>query len=593
MVAISGCRGSSPIGLPALPPPLPAPAAPIVNVDADIKQLVFSWAEVAGASSYRLLENADGHSGFTQVGGDIPAGTLLATLPVSVHMHDFANALYIVEACNITGCNGSSEVDAMTAMLGTIGYFKASNTEPNDDFGRTVALSADGRLLAVGAPLEDSDATGIDGDQTNNNAVDSGAVYVFRFDGTGWAQEAYIKASNTDADDQFGDALALSGDGSTLAVGARWESSDATGIDGDQASNLADRSGAIYVFHRDGTEWSQQAYVKASNSDASDVFGAYVALSGDGNRLVVGAPLEDSAATGVDGNLDDNTALAAGAVYVFDFDGNNWSQAAYIKASNTDAGDSFARVALSSDGDTLAVGAVGEDGGSNNQGGDESDNSVSGSGAVYVLRHDGLNWVQEEYLKAPAVEDFSVGYQFGFDLALSADGNMLAVSSPYEASSATGINGNWFDSSADQAGAAYIYQFGTTTWGNTAYIKASNTESGDLFGWRLTLSADGSTLAAGARLEDGNSSGVGGDENGLSFQSGAAYVYRFDGIDWSQQAYVKASNNGSDSFGVSVALGGDGDTLAVGATQEDSAATGINGDQDDNSSDASGAVYLY
>src|SRR5258705_6725056 len=87
------------------------------------------------------------------------------------------------------------------------------------------------------------------------------------------AQQAYVKASVTGANDQFGLPVALSADGSTLAVGAAFESSNATGIDGNQADNSALFAGAVYVFVRNAGAWSQQAYIKASNTEAIDLFG--------------------------------------------------------------------------------------------------------------------------------------------------------------------------------------------------------------------------------------------------------------------------------------------------------------------------------
>jgi hypothetical protein len=111
-----------------------------------------------------------------------------------------------------------------------------------------VALSGDGSTLAVGAWLEDSAATASGGAQADNRARDSGAVYVFRRSGAAWSQEAYVKASNTGAGDHFGSSVALSGDGSTLAVGAYLEDSAATGSGGDQADNSTENSGAVYVF---------------------------------------------------------------------------------------------------------------------------------------------------------------------------------------------------------------------------------------------------------------------------------------------------------------------------------------------------------
>ena len=126
------------------------------------------------------------------------------------------------------------------------------------------------------------------------------------------AQQAYLKASNTGANDVFG-PVAISGD--TLVVGAFQEDSNAIGVNGDQANNSATDSGAVYVFVGDGTNWSQQAYLKASNTGANDSFGLSVAVSSD--TVVVGAPLEDSNATGVNGNQSNNSALNSGAAYVF------------------------------------------------------------------------------------------------------------------------------------------------------------------------------------------------------------------------------------------------------------------------------------
>jgi hypothetical protein len=102
--------------------------------------------------------------------------------------------------------------------------------------------------MAVGAYLEASAATGFNGNQADNSSAAAGAVYVFRRTGTAWVQESYLKASNTGASDSFGKALALSSDGSTLAVGAPREASSATGINGNQSDNSALASGAVYVF---------------------------------------------------------------------------------------------------------------------------------------------------------------------------------------------------------------------------------------------------------------------------------------------------------------------------------------------------------
>src|SRR6185369_5743297 len=102
------------------------------------------------------------------------------------------------------------------------------------------------------------------------------------------------------------------------------------GVNGNQGDNSANSAGAAYVFVRNGTTWSQQAYLKASNTEAGDVFGHPVAVSG--NTVVIGAVLEASSATGVNGNQSNNNAPEAGAAYVFVRNGTIWSQQAYLKA---------------------------------------------------------------------------------------------------------------------------------------------------------------------------------------------------------------------------------------------------------------------
>ena len=137
------------------------------------------------------------------------------------------------------------------------------------------------------------------------------------------------------------------------------------------------------MFVRVTNAWSQQAYIKASNTGMSDAFGGTVTLSGD--VLVVAASAEDSNARNVNGLESDNSAEAGGAVYLFRRTGSVWAQVAYIKASNTGGGDYFGS-SLSLSGNTLVVGAFLEDGGFGGVNGNQSDNSRGGAGAAYVRR---------------------------------------------------------------------------------------------------------------------------------------------------------------------------------------------------------------
>ena len=391
-------------------------------------------------------------------------------------------------------------------------YLKASTSDMGDRFGTSVAI--DGDTIVVGSMHERSNATGVGGDQTNNDLRNAGAAYVFTRTGTTWSQQAYLKASNTGIQDAFGATVAVHGD--TVAVGAYREDSGRTGVNSqDPDDNATGNSGAVYVFVRAGEQWSQQAYIKASNPGIGDEFGFALDLEQD--VLVVGAPKESSSATGVDGDESIDSSINAGAVYVFTRQGTDWSQQSYIKASNTGASDRFgASVALS--GDTLAVGAPGEASAATGVGGDESDDSVSGSGAAYVFLRQADTWVQQAYLKPGVSTTEAI---FGQTVALS--GELLAVGSPHDNSQSLGVDGNQSDMSAPQSGAVHLFERQGTNWGSRAYIKSSNTDTIDFFGFALAI--DGNTMVVGAPKEASRASGINGDQtSNVDADTGAVYV---------------------------------------------------------------------
>ena len=307
---------------------------------------------------------------------------------------------------------------------------KGPNTESGDELGISVALWGD--TLAVGAPQEDSSSREINGDQTDNEAINSGAVYVFRRTGSSWVQEAYIKASNAGTGDELGISVALWND--VLVAGALFEDSAATGVDGDQDDEQAENGGAAYVFRRTGSTWVQEAYLKASNTDAHDNFGYRVALWGE--TLAVGAAEEDSAATGVNQDQFNQNSNNSGAVYVFGYADGAWAQEAYIKAHvsvlNGRFGDSLALR-----GDILVAGAFHED---------------VGRGAAYVFQRVNAEWSQQSYLKASNVGESD---RFGFQVALSEDS--LVVGAPLEDSNSTGVNGDGGNDEAGESGAVYVF----------------------------------------------------------------------------------------------------------------------------------------
>ncbi len=411
--------------------------------------------------------------------------------------------------------NGATHAGAVYVFTRTSGvwmqeaYLKASNTDPGDEFGISVAISGD--TLAVGAHFESSNAMGVNGNQADNSKTQAGAVYVFTRTAGAWTQQAYLKASNTDANDEFGISVALVGD--TLAVGALGEASNATGVNGNQTDNSAPTNGAVYVFTRTSGVWSQQAYLKASNF--AGAFGYNLALAGD--TLAVGAPFESGAAVGVNGNQLDNTAPNAGAVYVFTRTAGIWSQEAYLKASNTDAGDRFGQ-GLSLDGNTLVAGARFEASGARGVNADQTDNSALNAGAVYVFTRTAGVWSQEAYLKA---SNAGADQNFGGSVAIS--GDLVAIGSR-EDSDATGLNGNQGNSNAIDSGAVYLFTRSGGVWTQKAYLKASNANAGDLFGESVAVFGD--TVAAGAFLEGSNAIGVNGNQtNNSAPNSGAVYIF--------------------------------------------------------------------
>ncbi len=573
--------------------------APVLRLSiSKIKKLDLNWSAIPGADWYELYERVNTDEEWTQIEEETIAAPFV-TLTMPLHLR--TSASYRLRGCNETRCTSYSDpAEIVGSLAEAVGYFKASNTDTNDMFGRSVALSDDGDTLAVGAVAEASGSIRIGGDEDDNSVSGAGAAYIFvREDEGNWSQQEYLKASSVDMEDRFGVSVALSGDGSTLAVGASEQGPPSlTGVSHCPLDPLP-RAGEVYVFVRDlEGNWSEQQRVEASNGDPGDGFGLSIALSRDGNTLAVGAPCEDSNASGVD---DDNFE-DSGAAYTFVREAGVWSPQAYIKASNTDPLDEFgAHVALSNNGDVLAVGADREGSNATGVNSDQTNNEASSAGAVYIYtRDEAMEWSHQAYIKASNSESPgpNAGDRFGMNMSLSGSGCTLAVGAPWEDSGATGVNTDQRSNASLNSGAVYLFECnGTGGWSQAAYIKASNTGDQDAFGHALTLSEDGDVLAVGAVLENGNGIGVnGGDQldNTLD-NAGAAYVFERDGAGgWRQRSYVKASNaRMGGAFGASVSLSADGHVLAVGGFGDSSSATEINGDQANGDAPNSGAVYLY
>jgi len=351
-------------------------------------------------------------------------------------------------------------------------YLKASNTGGGDCFGKSVGIA--NNTIVAGAPLEDNGSTTIS--NTNNTAItdvgtatESGAVYVFKRDNSGdWVQDAYLKASNAETDDYFGESVAISGD--TIIVGVQMEDNSSSAINNADNATILDESltndsGAAYVFKKDATgDWHQDAYLKATNPGSSNYFGMSVAIAG--TTIVVGARGESVNSTAIN-NADNppssggTTGDFVGAVYIFKRDASgDWNQDAYLKASNAEANDNFGTAAI--DLDIVVIGASGE--GNASTAINNVDNvaivdsgMASGSGAAYVFKKDtGGNWIQDAYIKASNAD---TGNQFG--LSAISD-NTIIISAWREDNSSTFItnddNATIIDEgTATESGAAYIF----------------------------------------------------------------------------------------------------------------------------------------
>lgn len=447
-------------------------------------------------------------------------------------------------------------------------YLKASNTNAGDRFGWSVDI--DGDTAVIGAPFERSDANVVDGDQSNNELLDAGAAYVFVRSGSSWIQQGYLKPSDPKLTARFGSSVAVSGD--VIAVGS--PRADDPGLS---------ESGVVYVFRRNGNTWSEEARLSTQFADTQDFFGRELAL--DGDTLVVGAPLEDSRASGIGGNQADNDLTNSGAVFVYLNTGTQWTEQAFLKARRPDAFDVFgSSVAVS--GDSIVVGAPRESSAATGVNGNEGDNSRNHSGAAYVFVRNAGVWTQEAFLKAS-----NAGFGEEFGGAVSISENTIVVGTWVESSSATGVNGDQLDNSAGQAGAAYVFVRSGTDWSQQAYLKATNTDSLDHFGFAVSVSGD--RIVVGAPEESG--AGVGLNCNPLdnsASRSGAAYSYRRTGAVWEPESLIKASNtNPEDRFGFAVAVSDD--SVLVGARFEDSQATGIDGNDQGNLASNAGAAYVF
>lgn len=365
----------------------------------------------------------------------------------------------------------------------------------NDRFGASVAISNDHAV--IGAFWDD------------DNGADSGSAYIFQQNGVAWAEQKKLIASDGAAGDQFGKVVAISGD--FALVGAA--NNDANGVV---------NAGAAYIFHYDGNTWVERQKIVASDAVANDFFGTAVAISG--NYAIISA-------TGNDANGD-----AAGAAYIFHYDGNTWIEQQKVLASDGVANHKFG-FSLAIAANYAIVGAIGD-----------GDKGVS-SGSAYVFQFTGADW--REMQKLTASDGAQLDY---FGWAVSVSGNDIIV----------GARGD--DDFGSNSGSAYVYHYNGAQWLQVKKLTASDAGSSDYFGTAVSISGRYAIVGAS-----------GDGYNTLS--KGSAYVYAVAGGVWLEQEKKKASDGVGGDFASAVAS--EGNNVIFGAVYNDQ-----NGAY-------SGAAYIY
>jgi hypothetical protein len=366
----------------------------------------------------------------------------------------------------------------------------ASDAAAGDEFGASVAI--DGETAVVGAAFDD-----------NAGGTNAGAAYVYVRSGTAWTEQQKLTANDGAASDFFGISVAIAGD--RIVVGA----------EGDDNAGGTD-AGAVYVFVRSGTVWTQEAKLTASDAAASDFFGSAVAMSP--TTVIVGSAQDDNA-----GGTD------AGAAYVFVHSGNPtvWSQQAKLVAADGAAGDQFG-TSVATNSATAIVGAFHGD----TAGGADA-------GAAYVFTNSGTAWSQQQKLTA---SDGAASDNFGNSVGISP--NIVVVG----AQNNDTVNGG-------NSGSAYVFTRSGTVWTEQQQLTASDGGPNDLFGSSVSLSFD--TAIVGARFDN--------------TATGSAYVFQQYGTFWDEEQKLTASDGSTNNlFGASVAI--DNGTLIVGAYSDDTAA---------------------
>lgn len=384
----------------------------------------------------------------------------------------------------------------------------------------------------------------------NQSIMDAGSATIYEKNASGsWSIAQEIVSHDLDAQDWFGQAVAISGD--FAVVGASHEDHDSSG----NQSIL--NAGSVYIFKRNlNGSWQEIQKITASDREYEGYFGFSVSISG--RTLAVGAMGTDKDAQGLAPLTD------PGAVYLFEPDASGvWQEVQKLCASDR-AGWAYLGYSVSISGDRLVAGAYGE------QKNAAGTMPINGAGAAYVFEKNsnGL-WVESQKLIA---QDRASDDWFGYSVGIA--GDHLIVGAIFEDEDALGSQ------MVPEAGSAYFFKRDISgNWTQNQKITAQDRGLLDNFGSSVAIS--GNKALIGAYFDHKDSLGV-----NLQAQAGSAYFFEyFPSSGWTQSQKVTASDREASAYyGVSVAL--DGSVAVVGAHGENKDVFGSNPAQD------AGAVYM-
>ena len=358
-----------------------------------------------------------------------------------------------------------------------------------DESGYSVAMSDDGTRIAIGAPAHDSSL---------------GNVRVYDYNGSQWTQVG-LDIDGVATGEKFGWSVAMSSDGSRVAIGAP----ENKGV-----TNYND--GVVRVYDYNGSQWTSVGDIEG---DISNYSGYSVAMSSDGSRIAIGEPFAGS---------------NRGRARVYDYNGSQWTQVGLDidgEGSNDKCGWS---VAMSSDGSRVAVGAI-------------SNNGTSGltqdeRGHVRVYEYTGSAWNKI----GDDIDGEAMGDESGWSVALSSDGSRVVIGAPFN------------DDNGDKSGHARVYEYSNSTW-NKIGQDLDGEAIGDESGYSVAISSDGTRVAIGAPKNNGTT----GQDSGHV----RLYDYNVLTSEWFQVGDDIDGESGGDKSGWSVAMSSDGSRVVIGAPE--------------------------